>query len=215
MRKKLSRWTAGSTHQFVGFQPVVRCLIAGLAVLLTSPAVARQGAAGTNWLDQPLTNWNDADRLPAAAPPRGEDGDALRARCGITRGESPAHRTLEEEGWTPYSHLDRELTRGDVELLAGMTAADEACQPTHFQMFVFVQGRFAGTLSPQPMTTGRDGSAGAVRIIEADIIRGEFARFQDSDAPCCPTSRMTVQYRIDRTGKHALVIPVDVRTTRG
>lgn len=202
-------------NRFVDFQRIAGGLLTGLAVLLTSTALARQSTATTSWLDRPLTNWNHAERLPAAASAAGEDPDALRARCAITRGESAAHRALEENGWMPYHHLDRELTRGDVEILAGMTAADAACQPTHFQIFVFVQGRFAGTLSPQPMTAGRDGFAGAVRIIEADTISSEFARFREGDASCCPTSRMTVRFRIDRAGEQALLVPVDVRTTRG
>jgi hypothetical protein len=200
---------------FVEFPRIAAGVLTGVAVLLASTALARQSAEKTSWLDRPLTNWNQADRLPAAASAAGEDPDALRTRCGITRGESAAHRALEESGWMPYHHLDRELTRGDVEILAGMTTADEACQPTHFQIFVFVQGRFAGTLSPQPMTAGRDGFAGAVRIIEADTISSEFARFRQGDASCCPTSRMTVRFRIDRAGGQALVVPVDVRTTRG
>lgn len=184
-------------------------------MLIAWSAVARPGADDKSWLDQPLTNWNQGRAVPAAAPAASEPRDQVRSRCGMPPGGTGAQRTLEELGWIAYEHLDRELTQGDIEIVAGMTGADEMCRPAHFQIFVFVGGRFAGTLSPQAMTSGQDASAGAVRIVPDDSITSEFARFREGDAPCCPTSRMTVRYRIDRSGQQALVVPVDVRTTRG
>jgi len=53
-----------------------------------------------------------------------------------------------------------------------MTAADGMCRPAHFNVFVFVGGRFAGTLSPQLMTSRLDASIGALRIA------AEFARYR-------------------------------------
>ena len=80
-------------------------------------------------------------------------------------------------------------------------------------MYVFVGGRYAGALSPQVMTPGTDASAGAVRFTD-DGITVEFARYKPGDSTCCPTSRVAVRYRIDRSDVGPVVVPVDVRTTR-
>ncbi len=96
-----------------------------------------------------------------------------------------------------------------------MNDADGMCRPATFHVFVFVGGRFAGTLSPEPMTSRLDGSIGAVRIISADLITAEFARYRAQDPLCCPSSRVSVRFRIDRTGPDAVVTPVEMRTTRG
>ena len=139
-----------------------------------------------------------------------EYAHAVRVRQGRTEG----HRAVEDAGWIAYDHLDRPLAQGDIEIVAGMTDADEKCQPKGFQLFVFAAGKLAGTLSPIPMTTGQDGSAGAVRIVGADTISAEFARYGNKDVPCCPTSRVTVRYRIERSGSQPVLVPLDIRTTR-
>jgi hypothetical protein len=107
------------------------------------------------------------------------------------------------------------LLQDDVEVIDGMTDADGMCRPVSFNVFVFVGGRFAGTLSPEPMTSRLDGSIGAVRIVSASEITAEFARYRAQDPLCRPSSRVTVRFRIDRTGPDVVVTPVDVRTTRG
>ena len=89
------------------------------------------------------------------------------------------------------------------------------CRPVTYNVFVFVGGRFAGTISPTTMTSRLDGSSGAVRITSRDTITAEFSRYADKDALCCPSSRVTVRYRIDRSGSQPVVVPTDIRTTRG
>ena len=71
---------------------------------------------------------------------------------------------------------------------------------------------FAGEVGVVPRP---DGAAGAVRLPGRDAITAEFVRFKEGDATCCPSSRMSVRYRIDRTGTQPVVVPADVRTTRG
>ena len=95
-----------------------------------------------------------------------------------------------------------------------MAGSDGMCRPTQYNVFVFVDGRFAGTLSPVLMDSRFDGSSGAVRLPLPNVT-AEFARYTPNDPMCCPSSRVTVRYRIDRTPSGAVVVPVDVRTTRG
>ena len=79
-----------------------------------------------------------------------------------------------------------------------MTGATPGCEPLYFNLFVFVGGVFAGTVSPVMMAPTRDGAAGAVRITGADTLTVEFARYMPGDSECCPSSRVRVSYRIER-----------------
>jgi hypothetical protein len=173
---------------------------------------AQTGApAGSGWLDRPLTNWN----RPGASLPRASQGSStaeLLKRCPATGAQpsSPAARQLSAAGWLPFFALDREIVRGDVEVLAGMADADGMCRPMGYQLFVFVGGAFAGTLSPQPMDSRTDQSSGPLRILEDGVVQADFSRFASSDALCCPSGHMTVRYRIDRQPQ-PLVVPSDVR----
>ena len=110
--------------------------------------------------------------------------------------------------------MDRDVAQRDVEIVAGMAEADGMCRPMDFNVFVFVGGQLAGTLSPLQMASRGDGAIGAVRLAADDAIAAEFARYADRDALCCPSSRVTVRYRIDRTGPKAVVVPVSVQVTR-
>ena len=87
------------------------------------------------------------------------------------------------------------------------------CRPVTYNLFVFVGGRFAGVLSPTSMASRLDSSSGVVRL-PLPAITAEFARYTGTDALCCPSSRVTVRYRIDRTAAGPVVAPVEVRTTR-
>ncbi len=87
------------------------------------------------------------------------------------------------------------------------------CRPVTYNLFVFVGGRFAGSLSPTPMSSRLDGSSSVVRL-PLPTITAEFARYTSSDTPCCPSSRVTVRYRIDRSDSGPLVVPTEIRTTR-
>lgn len=182
-------------------------------MLMSSSGLARQTEVSTSWLDRPLVNWNAASSSPPSTP--GAPGrEGVRTRCPASPTRTEGHGAVEAAGWIAYDHLDRPLAQGDIEIVAGMSDADATCQPKGFQIFVFVAGKLAGTLSPVPMTTGQDASAGAVRIVGSDAISAEFARYGSRDVPCCPTSRVTVRYRIEHSDSQPVLVPIDVRTTR-
>ena len=178
-------------------------------------ALIWMGAGAAGWLDVPLTNWNDAAKIPVAAVTDTETVAQVARRCGLPLlRETPAERILADTGWLAYLHVDRQIVQRDVEILAGMTAADAMCRPVNFNVFVFVGGVFAGTLSPVHMTSRTDGAIGAVRLSIDDAISAEFARFQDTDALCCPSSRVSIRYRIDRAARTPVVIPVGIQSLR-
>jgi hypothetical protein len=189
--------------------------LAAVFLLLSTGVLESQQAASQSWLDRPLSNWNTAGgSLPS--PPKAEEAKAsVTARCRLTPPLSTAaEQAVDAAGWIPFHNFDQRLAREDVEIVGGMAGSDGMCRPMQYNVFVFVGGRFAGTLSPIVMASRLDASSGAVRMPLPQITT-EFARYAPSDALCCPSSRMTVRYRIDRTPKGAVVVPIEVRTTRG
>jgi hypothetical protein len=140
---------------------------------------------------------------------------ALEKRCGTPKTASPdAIAVLRRARWAPFLHLDQAIARDGIEVVGGMTSATPGCAPERFNLFVFVGGVFAGTVSPMPMTPSRDGAAGAVRITGADTITVEFARYKPGDAECCPSSRERATYRIDKTSGGPTLVATDTRQLR-
>jgi hypothetical protein len=172
-------------------------------------------SSGATWLDRPLSNWNDPVRGVPRATATAETIADLATRCTVlVRGRSAGEQALAAAGWLPYLHVDRQLAERDVEILGGMAAADGMCRPDQFNVFVFVGGRLAGTLSPTSMNSRNDGAIGAVRLAPDDTITADFARYLDRDALCCPSARVTVRYRVDRAGPEPVVVPVAVQARR-
>lgn len=176
--------------------------------------VAAQGQSASPWLDRPLTSWNTAGAAIPAAPTSAEATAAVIARCKLDPPRSTAgEQALDAAGWIPFWNFDQQIVHGDVEIVGGMREADGMCRPLAYNLFVFVEKRFAGTLSPTLMSSRLDASSGVVRAAPP-LVTTEFARYGPSDPLCCPSSRVTVRYRIDRTPAGPVVVPEEIRTTR-
>jgi hypothetical protein len=162
-----------------------------------------------------LTQWNQSVAIVTPPIPVGETREALRKRCGSSALKgSAAADALSKAGWVPFLHLDQHLVRDDVEVLGGMVDAGPGCEARLFNLFVFVRGSFAGTVSPLAMAPNRDGQVGAVRISDADAMTAEFARYLPGDPECCPSSRVRVTYRLDRRGARPILEATDARRIR-
>ena len=187
-------------------------------VILVSACLAFAGgivAAQGSWLDRPLVNWNDPGAPMPAPLAADETIAALAKRCGLAvRRGTAAERALADAEWLPFLHVDRQIVERDVEIVGGMTQADGMCRPMSFNVFVFVGGRLAGTLSPVAMKSRADGEIGAVRLAADDTITADFARYTNADALCCPSDRVAVRYRMDRSGPQATVVPVSAQSRR-
>jgi hypothetical protein len=190
-------------------------LVVSAMALMFHTALVAQSPSPT-WLDKPLTNWNTAGRAVPAAKNPDESVAELAKRCSLgplrtTAGE----RALAGAGWIPFRVFDRQILERDIEIIGGLSPADAMCSPMHHNVFVFVTGQLAGTLSPQDMDSRTDSSlGGAIRVSSDDQIDAGFSRYQDKDALCCPSSHVTVRYRIDRQSTPHVVVPVNVRVTR-
>src|SRR5918995_476956 len=84
--------------------------------------------------------------LVPAPPP----GAALDPRCAhVARTpETAADGQVAAAGWTPFGTY---IGGWGVQIVRGLTGVDGMCRPLQYQEFVFVDGMFAGTVSPAPM----------------------------------------------------------------
>lgn len=187
-------------------------------ILLTSivasvaAALAQQSTPATGWLDAPLSGWNVPGAVVPRPPTADESRESAMKRCQQTLlGSTAGERALANAGWIPFHNFDQQLLREGVEIVGGMTGWDGMCRPTSYNLFVFVQDRFAGALSPALMSSRLDGSSGAVRITATDAITADFSRYKNTDALCCPSSHVTVRYKIDRSGPQPVVLPTERR----
>jgi heat shock protein HslJ len=176
-------------------------LIALLALVTPALLAAADPAPdpAASWLDAGRpTPWN---RPGAAVPsaPAAEVDAALRARCRDAERPadqaSRADRAVVAAGWRLLGPLQR---FGATELVEGHAGVDGMCRPLASQGFVFVEGRFAGTIAPAPMDSRAEGSAREVRLVGAGAVAASFARYAPSDPLCCPSRTSAVTYTVER-----------------
>lgn len=119
-----------------------------------------------SWLDRQLANWNMAGEDLHTAPPAEEPKNTIVDRCRLTPPRSTAgERAVAAAGWIPFLPGGKQLLENGVEIVGGMAGADGMCRPVTYNLFVFVAGKFAGTLSPTVMTSRLDGSSGMVELV--------------------------------------------------
>jgi hypothetical protein len=115
-----------------------------------------------------------------------------------------------DAGWTLYNAYQ---AGWGVILVDGLSGYDGMCRPVGYQTFVFVDGVFAGTISPEPMVARSDGAAIHVDLFGSDRISASFARYTGEDPLCCPSATTSVDYRIDRTDQGPVVVPASAFTS--
>jgi hypothetical protein len=186
-----------------------------LAAALTVAPLFAQNAPPGAWLDgDTLKGWNKpGGPLPKATASR-VALDAVVARCKLAVPRSTAaERAVADAGWIPFLPFDRQIADQGLEVVGGMTDTDETCAPSMFTLFVFADDRFAGTLSPELMSPKTDGVAATVRITGPDTISTEYSRYSRSDPGCCPSARVRVTFKVERSGQ-PVAVPQQLRVTR-
>jgi len=164
------------------------------------------------WLDQSQpTNWNKPGMsLPKAPKSDNLAADFSRCRDQIRPSTTAQDRAVTSAGWKLYGPFQQ---FGSVALVNGFSAVDGMCRPMGYQNFVFVNGRFAGTLSPQPMDSRTNGASNRIYLFRESELTAEFSRYKDSDALCCPSASSSVTYQIQQQGGLPVVVPVSVSTS--
>lgn len=176
-----------------------------LSIIAFSFIFAASALAQVSWLDQPLRNWNTSSVVPTA--PRGNID--TRCREQIRTPETIAERAVTRAGWNLFGAT---YTYSPVTIVWGMAAADGQCRPNQYNVFVFVNNRFAGTLSPQPVDSRTDGAFGKIELFKGTAT-AEFARYTSSDALCCPSQTSLVSFTIPTTAT-GNVRATDVSTSK-
>ena len=118
---------------------------------LSCPAAA---AADGSWLDQPLSNWNQAGMDIPQAPPMdpSTNPQCLPQKRPV---DTSADQALVDSGWTLFSG---DHAGWDTYVVSALSGDDGMCRPLGYNVFVFADGQFAGTISPDNMDSRTDGT---------------------------------------------------------
>jgi hypothetical protein len=171
-----------------------------LPLMLSSPVAAQD----TTWLDGDLASWNTPGMAIPAAPTIDGNTDP---RCAER--ERPAETAEDDaliaEGWRLFLPYQRGW---GVTLISGLAGYDGMCRPLGYQSFIFVDGVFAGTVSPEPMDSRTTGAATDVTLWFADQVSAEYLRYAPDDPLCCASSTDSVEFTIAETPDGPVLNPV-------
>jgi hypothetical protein len=157
----------------------------------------------TLWLDKPLTSWNQpGSALPKPASNTLDSNEKSRCKDRVRKPSDALDQSLLQAGWTPFGPVH---TFGKTSVVTAMSGVDLQCRPLGYQGFVFVEGKFAGALSPGPMESRTDGALdlNEIRLANANDLEVKFLRYAKSDPDCCPSQTQVVTYKLDK----GLLIP--------
>ena len=186
---------------------------ASLATLPFAITVLGQPSSRTWFERKPLTNWNK----PGASIPKAPANNfSNRAECRqqLRNPAIPEERAVKAAGWILFNGRGKTQSSGGVVLVKGQESDnfDGMCRPLGYQQFVFVNGVFAGTISPILMNSRSDGNLFQTDIKTPSRLKALFSRYIPKDPACCASNISEVTYRIDVTNKKPLVVPIQVKT---
>lgn len=165
------------------------------ATALVLATVASAGAQSASWLDDPKSaSWNTPGMAVPAAPNLGQ----TNSRCGATARwpETPQDQSLIDTGWGLFNAYQ---SGWGMVVNYGAGGYDGMCRPLGYQSFAFVDGTFAGTISPEPMNSRETGS-GQVIAVRQDGLTARYVRYAPTDPLCCPSlGAVLVDFGVDRT----------------
>ena len=171
-----------------------------LPLTLSSPILAQD----ETWLDGDLASWNTPGMAIPTAPTIDDDPEpqcAERERPAETEEDD----ALIAKGWRLFLPYQRGW---GVTLISGLASYDAMCRPLGYQSFVFVDGVFAGTISPEPMNSRTTGAASDVNLWYADQVSAEYLRYAPDDPLCCASSTDSVTFTIADTPDGPVLNPV-------
>lgn len=186
----------------------------GLTLMLTlgvaALAFAKAAHADGRWLDQrPLVQWNTPRMAIPIAP--AEDLSFVDPRC--FENQRPAETDEDEAVIAAGWRLIGAYSAGwGVRIITATGGYDGMCRPVGYQQFVFADGLFAGTTSPDAMASRADGAAGTANLSGPNRIFISFARYSESDPLCCPSASSFASYEIDRSSGAPVLVVTNVST---
>ena len=120
---------------------------------LPSTTMAQNRPAGA-WLDLAPVQWNrPGATLPK--PPRNAERNITPEYCKAHERpvSSDEERAVAGAGWIVFASFQG---GNGVTVIGGAISEDGMCRPDPYQHFVFVRGKFAGTLAPRVMRARSD-----------------------------------------------------------
>jgi hypothetical protein len=166
MRRLLGGMKSGAPGRLVRGASA-RLVRVTLAVGLIGMALLPQPAfADGAWLDNAAVTWNTPG-MPLPRPQEHRGGGETDLRCAeqARPAETDQDRAVKAASWTLFASY----TGGwGVQIVRGLAGYDGMCRPVEYQAFVFVDGQFAGTMSPAPMDSRSDGSLSEIDFLGPD-----------------------------------------------
>jgi hypothetical protein len=179
-------------------------VLMAFAIIVTLMAPLPTSAQEETWLDGDFASWNTPGMALPTAPTIDGNPDP---RC-VER-ERPAETAEDDaliaEGWRLFLPYQRGW---GVTLVSGLAGYDGMCRPLGYQSFVFVDGVFAGTISPEPMDSRTTGAATDVNLWYADQLSAEYLRYAPDDPLCCASSTDSINFAIEDTPDGPVLNPV-------
>ncbi|MDG2991250.1 META domain-containing protein [Candidatus Synechococcus calcipolaris G9] len=178
-------------------------------LMAMAPNPTMSQLSSPSWLDQPLMPWNRP--TPTAFPtlPKPGPGENIeQCESVIRQPATTAEQAIAKQGW----HLVGDRHQEDrIQMILGASGFDGMCRPMGYQVFVYAEGRYAGTLSPELMDARTDGSLNDFRVISPSEIVADFNRYGEADPLCCPSGTTRITYTL----RHADIpdlLPTGVNT---
>jgi hypothetical protein len=182
-------------------------LVLAMVLLGSSPAATL--ADGT-WLDG-STPQTMPTGTTVPAPPALPSGGTLDPRCleQARPPETAEDRQLAAAGWILFGDYHGGW---GTKVVMGTSFFDGMCRPLGYQVFVFDDGLFAGTVSPVSMDSRTDGAAVQTLLQGPDRLTVVFTRYASTDALCCPSRTSTASYQINHPGAWPELVLTSVST---
>lgn len=176
--------------------------VLALASLLWVPSALAQTSQDGSWLDQ-TTNWNEVGGAIPPAPMR--EGDVFAGCEHVVRPATlPEDELVQAAGW---ALTDAAQVYGNTTVITAMASVGGQCRPFDYQVFVFTDGEFSGTLSPVVMDSRSDGSLYDINLYRDGYIDASFNRYKPDDAQCCASSESRLFYEVDRSTNPPVLVP--------
>ena len=183
------------------------------ALVMVTAGTTRSWASpsGGVWLDaKQIHNWNKiAETIPKAPAPVGDPATSGRCAETVRPATTPEDRALTAAGWKLFRPY--ELFAG-TSLVAAMASVDGMCRPLQFNIFVFSNARFGGTLSPVLMNSRTDGALSETYLDGSSHLMATYTRYRDQDPLCCPSRITALEYSLISSHAVPLILPMQAST---